>query len=377
MRTLNDNLKRGAWWRVMLAVLLLAPAAHAAEIHSNGRGGGAWSDPQTWHGHQVPEAADTVVIAMRDTVTFDRDDRAQPSCAALYLDPEAVLTFERGDHQRTLTVAGPVESYGTIRLDGTRNRGGRFALRLVGEGAEQRTIHLRENAALLLYGHEAHPNGERTVHLAADTLDPEAEAEAEMGRIAADGDAMIDLHHSRIQDFELALANLDNTGAESNERLNVIGNHLVGVTALKLHACDTPTIRDNHFQADGDVRRVMAIELRGVSLPEIRGNTIEGAYNVGIYTWGGTSETIQDNDIIGCNTGIRLHSTDPSVKNVRVSATERGVYLYHGNPVLEKVVVRDAALPYLLHESNAQFTDCSAPAPPPAEDEQEPADDAD
>ena len=56
-----------AWWLLTLAVLALAHPAMAAEIHSNGRGGGKWDDPATWHSGVVPAADDTVVIAMRDT----------------------------------------------------------------------------------------------------------------------------------------------------------------------------------------------------------------------------------------------------------------------------------------------------------------------
>src|SRR5438067_915742 len=45
-----------------LASVLLAGAAGAKEIHSNGLGGGRWSDTTTWRGGAVPGEEDDAVI---------------------------------------------------------------------------------------------------------------------------------------------------------------------------------------------------------------------------------------------------------------------------------------------------------------------------
>lgn len=57
----------------VLACLLLANAAYAAAIKSNGTGGGNWSSPETWAGGVVPGNGDMVTIVSPDVVTFDVD----------------------------------------------------------------------------------------------------------------------------------------------------------------------------------------------------------------------------------------------------------------------------------------------------------------
>ncbi len=45
--------------RLVAVVITLAGVAHAHEIHS--KQAGAWSDPATWHGDQVPNGHDAVI----------------------------------------------------------------------------------------------------------------------------------------------------------------------------------------------------------------------------------------------------------------------------------------------------------------------------
>src|SRR5215471_6089991 len=73
-------MSKGLVHRVLASVLLvtalglLTAGVRAAEIHSNGRGGGEWSDPATWRGKAAPGPDDDVVIARGDAVVFDRND---------------------------------------------------------------------------------------------------------------------------------------------------------------------------------------------------------------------------------------------------------------------------------------------------------------
>lgn len=355
----------GSLWLACALALVPAAGATGAEIHSNGRGGGLWSEPATWHGGQVPGPEDTVVIAMRDRVEFDGDDRAQPTCRALHLDPEAVLSFRdsRGG-RRTLTVAGPVESYGTIRIDGTGDRRGMYELRLVGEGRAARTVTLQENAGLLIYGYEHHRD-ERNVRLVATSLDPEAEGAPTPARIIADGRVMFDLHHAHVRDVELELSNLDNSGG-ARERLNIIGSALTGRSRLRLENCDTPTVRDNHFHADGDAAPDHAIRMIGNTLAQIIGNTIEGPYDMGLHINPDRNSTLADLQIRDVTTrGVYMRNvTDTVLRNVHIESEDatEGVWLQssYGGALLEQVRVVGADRGFRVRHSRAQMSDCAA-----------------
>lgn len=378
MPTHNDIIKRvrrfAAVSAALAALLLVAPLASAGgeEIHSNGRGGGLWSEPETWHGNRVPGPEDTVVIAMRDRVEFDRDDREEPTCGALYLDPEAVLTFREGRHRRTLSVAGPVESYGTIRVDGTGDRRGQYEIRLVAEGpsVEQRTIHLRENAGLMLYGHEQHRGNQRNVRLIAGReIDPEADDETQIeripGRIVADGDVMFDVHHAHVHDVEIELANLDNSGG-TRERLNIIGCYLTGHTTLRLENCDTPVVRNSHFHTDDDAEPYQAVRLVDNDLAQLTNNRFEGPYNRALHINPDNNSTIADTEIVGVtNRGMYLRSvTDTAIRNVRIDGegASTGIWVQssRGGALLERVRVRDVEQAFRFRHSRAQLSDCSA-----------------
>src|ERR1700722_7903976 len=90
----------------------------AAEISTNGIGGGAWSDPATWSTKAVPGPKDDVIIRKFDAVVFDRNDDGKVSCARLQIDPKGVLMFKTGAGKQTFCVAEAIETYGTIKLDG-------------------------------------------------------------------------------------------------------------------------------------------------------------------------------------------------------------------------------------------------------------------
>src|SRR5207244_7100623 len=94
---------------IATAIVLTAHAsAQAAEITSNGTGGGRWDDAATWRGKAVPGPGDEVVIAKDDVVAFDRNDDGKITCKKLFLDPRGKLTFKTGG-KRILCVDGQVE----------------------------------------------------------------------------------------------------------------------------------------------------------------------------------------------------------------------------------------------------------------------------
>src|SRR5262249_3880464 len=145
---------------------LLPGSGRADEITSNGRGGGPWSDPTTWRGKKGPGPEDDVVIARQDVVLFDRNDdkvayaetavaavgavhalglrplgvtgallsgtTGRASCRQLHIDPRGVLGFKPGGGKQTICVAGPVEAFGSIRLDARNQPDDRLEFRLVG-----------------------------------------------------------------------------------------------------------------------------------------------------------------------------------------------------------------------------------------------------
>src|SRR5207248_1848768 len=114
----------------------------AAEIASNGFGGGAWSDPASWRGKKVPGPDDDIIIQKNDVVVFDRGDTGKPTCRKLQIDPRGGLTFKTGAGKLVLAVTEPIETYGAIRLDGTKSASDEFELRLIGDAAGKRLVKL-------------------------------------------------------------------------------------------------------------------------------------------------------------------------------------------------------------------------------------------
>ena len=364
----------GTWLSVACCLLLIGPIAQAlgAEIHSNGRGGGAWSEPGTWHGGEVPGPDDVVVIAMRDRVIFDQNDRDQRTCGALFLDPESVLSFEEGSEGLALTVAGPIDAYGTIRIDGTRDGTGNREIRLVGTQPEQRRVRLREHGGLLLYGDkQAEDDGRQKVRLIADAAG--SDATAQPVQLTANDKAMVDLRHSDIRNIRIELADLDNSGG-ARERLNIIGSRMTGNTTIRLERCDTPVVRDNHFQTYSGASQEIAIESIGSRLGQFRGNTIEGPYAMGMVLKLDNNSTVADTRIDGAMKGgvVLRKCIDTSLQHLSVRGAGEGegvsVSDSREGVLLEQVRVENADRGYRFEHSRAQLTDCSAQSSAVAQD---------
>jgi hypothetical protein len=306
-----------------LVAMLAAAAPLGADIHSNGVGGGRWSQPTTWRGGKVPGPDDVVIIAARDVVAFDRNDEDAISCAELGIDPAGVLTFASGDRPYTLSVGGPIESYGAIRVDATTHPLATRTIRLAAADPQARVLRMYDRASLLLYG----------APLAADSLPnvritaPEAEGSPAPGRIHAVKGTMLDLQRVGIHNVELHAREVDNTGYQPSERLNLVGNRFTGRSQITLHQCDTPLIAENVFHNDGAPVEA-AVRITASPLTRLQNNRIRGGYAHGFWGENQVNASIMGNVIEHCRAAIRWHGGDSMIRQntvrhaaVAISAT--------------------------------------------------------
>ena len=336
-------------------VALLLPLCAAAEIHSNGLGGGRWSDPASWHGNAVPTKDDAVVIATGDTIAFDGNDIEQPSCAQVSIDPEGVLTFRADAASHVLSVAGPIESYGAIRMDGTRSPQGSMELRLAGADDAGRTIRLLRNASLLAYGAEGLPDERRNVLLS--TLEPAAGQPRRLGTVVAGVDTMIDLHSARLTDIAVQASSIDNTGFKPNERLNIVGNRFAGLSQLSLNSCDTPLVNGNVFDCGEGVTVPIAITTASCKLADIRANHIVTGYQRGIQVQSDEDSSCTGNTVTAAEICVYWHGTNAMVKNNTISGAATGVQFTSASGVAEGLGVAGAKTAIEVINSSFQLTD--------------------
>jgi len=340
--------------RVCAWLLLAVLSGRGAEIHSNGRGGGPWSDRATWHGKRVPTAADSVVVAMRDIVAVDMDDSDTVSCKDVFLDPEGVLTFTPG-MAAVLTIDGSIDSYGVIRIDGTA-AGGRAELRVLGDAGAQPELRLRENSGLLIYGDKQRADGDETAVLSCVSRDPAQPHTPLM--VQASTHTMLDIHHSRLVDVVVNASGVDNTGVRPKERLNIIANAFVGQSRLNLYACDTPVVRNNRFRAPLPSLAAAAIQTNLAKLAEIRGNRINGGYSTGVSVLNDTDSAIAENVISGCAKGIYAHGNNTMIQDNLVAHCPIGVQLHTARDVIENVIVEGAGTAFSFIKASVQVTSC-------------------
>lgn len=336
----------------------LFPASlSAVEIHSNGQGGGNWSSPTTWHGGKVPQSLDTVVISMRDTVAYDRVGVTTPACADLFLDPEAVLTFKQNEGKTILAIDGSIESYGIIKIDGTKSRDGSYELRLVSRPGLQRTIRLLQNAGLLAYGREGQTGNTRNVIVHGATID------GVQGVIPtlfyAYGSCMVDLQRATLKHLQCDIRSLDNTGAKPNERVNLLFNQFLGQSYALLVSCDTAALRNNEFSKGLETGDNYALHLNGCKLSDIQNNVIKGSYSYGIYLVNDVDSPVVGNTIEGCQVGIYRHGQNGVIRRTRIERCKVGVALDVGTAVVEDVTIEQATTGLSLTNSTThQLTSC-------------------
>ncbi len=332
----------------------MASHACAAEIASNGLGGGAWSDPATWRGKSVPGPSDDVVIQKNDVVVFDRSDDGKPTCKKLLIDPRGGLTFKTGGGNLTLAVTDGIESFGVVRLDGTKSASDFFELKLIGDTASKRQIKLGKNAALLLYGKASLPEGKRNVALVAPHVESK-EKEAIFGLVDAEGQVMIDWLRADIHDVKLQAKKIDNTGAKPGERIKVSECRFTGQARIWTQTCDTPEIVKCDFENKGKPIEEAAINVSFSPLAEIRENTVRGGFAVGITVNYQSDSVLIGNTVENCTSGITGGYGIPNtmIKQTRIRGCATGFKLEGGSGVLEDILVEGATTAF--HEQNSSF----------------------
>src|SRR5204862_6192857 len=97
--------------RIVVELLVATTAASAAEVHSNGLGGGDWSDPLSWREKSMPTPEDDAVISRGDVIAFDRNDDGKTTCKQIFIDPNGTFTFKTGQGRVVCSVGGQIESF--------------------------------------------------------------------------------------------------------------------------------------------------------------------------------------------------------------------------------------------------------------------------
>lgn len=321
-------------------LLFVANGVPAAEITSNGKGGGDWSNAATWLGQKVPGPDDDAVIQKGDIIHFDRDDDGKVSCRKLLIDPRGAFRLKSGMGKVTCCLAGAIESRGLIQLDGTKSASDLLELRLVGAERDKRYLQLLKGAALVVRGRADLPEGRRNVALTSPKL---ADQKEEMEAVVADGrlkngriqggagGAVMDLHRADLVNIFFWVEDLDNTGSRANEQLNFVENRFSGRSRLWFQRCDTPVVRKNSFEYPGAkwAENVSAILVSECPLAEIRDNTIRG-FHYAVHTPHPVDYTIAGNTVEKCGVAIHLgYGKNNSVYKNVVRDCERGFDLYH------------------------------------------------
>ena len=338
-----------------LLLLLAAGQLDAAEISTNGSGGGPFSDPASWHGKKVPGPGDDVIIQKYDVLAFDRNDDGKISFRKLLIDPKGMFTFKSGSGKSICCVAEAIESYGYIKIDGTKSAGDFFELRLVGDKAEQRRIKLIKGSGLLLYGRANLPAGRCNVALTSAKLKEDL-----LGIVDGDGDGKISIDWQRayINDVKLIVKSIDNTGAKPNERINVIENQFTGQGRLLVKSCDTPVIVRNTFEYKADKPLdEPAIHVSFCPLADIKGNTVRGGFSAGIAIASQSDSALVGNTVENCTAGIVGGSVPNAIiKQCTVRGCQTGIKLDTASGVLEATTVEGAGTGLHQHAANLQLT---------------------
>jgi hypothetical protein len=355
----------------LLAVTLLAggPVARvpAAEVHTNGTGGGPWSDPATWRDNALPGPGDSVVIASDDAVVFDlaapaaaaapaatpgapaapgaaAPDRAALACKDLYVDPDGLLTFKPGG-RRVLALAGPLESYGLLKLDAAESADDLVEIRFTGADPAQRALKLGKGGGLLATGKAGLPDDRRTVP-----------APQRLGSVEAVAGTSLDLRDVRLDAITLKGSAIDNTGAKPNERLHVAGCLFTNGAAVALDNCDTPAVVNNAFLYAAEPLPFNAITLTYSPLAEVRGNRVSGKYTYGIFGYQQTDSVVAGNVLDGCVNGVYWCGTNDMIKGLLVRGAAVGVVVTSMTGALEDVTFDNCATGLSVTPATVQAT---------------------
>lgn len=332
-------------------IVALAAGQHvlAGEVHSNGLGGGDWSDKGSWKDDKVPGPDDEVIISRGDRILFDRDDTGKVTCKQLLIDPRGLLEFKPATEKAVLCVTEGIESYGGIKMH-ARTISERFELRLVGEDPAKRFIKLLKNSSLLLYGKA----GKHNVLLAGK---PDGEKGNNNAEVTTDGPVMVDLQNAQLVDVFVKVKNLDNTGAKVNEKINILGCKCTGHTAFMLNGCDTPIFANNTMDYDGPAVIHAGIYVASSPLAEIKGNRIKGKYQFGIQGSAQTDSIVFDNYVEAVNTqGVYWYGVNAMIKGLTVKDCTIGLTLTSATGAIEDVTLIGCKTGYYHAAATVQAT---------------------
>lgn len=335
----------------------MAGVASAAEINSNGLGGGLWSEPSTWRGNQVPKKEDDVTIARGDAITFDRNDIETVSCNKLFIDPNGSLGFKTASGRITMVIADAIETYGSIKIDSGKVHGDIIELRMTGELQDQRTLTLMRGSSLTVAGTRFLEPKDATAIISTHPGKEGFTQSSNTMLIFANGHAAIDLHNARLDGVTLHARDIDNTGAFADQRLNIIGNYFDGLGSVTLAGCDTPIIADNSFINTSPGRNGLnVLHIAQCSLPTIRNNIIKNKASRGMLGTSLTDPLIQNNYIEGPNEGFYLQfCNNVMVQNNHFVNCGIGYYLRVRSGVVRDNIADACELPYSVIISNQQF----------------------
>ncbi|MCX5659504.1 MAG: hypothetical protein NTW19_07245 [Planctomycetota bacterium] len=382
---------------------LVSPSpAFAGDVHSNGTGGGRWSDPTAWHAQTPPTANDTVIISRGDTIAFDRDDGGKTSCKDLLLDPGATLAFKPGSGRMTLVVAGVVESYGAIRIDTSQQPTDFAEMRLVGPELPKRLIKLYKGSSLIVSGAENLAGKRKNLMIASAPplpVSPEAAPGKPApppppvgdvtGAIEAAEGTMVDLRQADLSGMVLKINNIDNTGAKPAERANFAGCRFVNLSRLLMSACDTPKLADCLFLFEGKGQNPNpAASFSGCPLADIRGNTFKGNYERALsggsqvdatilgnvfdtnhygIVWDGPNAMIKSNLFRDCDYAMSVTIAGAAIEDVVIDNPKILGISAGGASTLQMVNVKatnlakDIMVLDLANAAQAQLLNCAVP----------------
>ena len=336
--------------RLLLPALLLSAGGlrmvHAEEVHTNGTGGGLWSDPATWRTKSVPKPTDDAVISRGDVVVFDRNDDGRISCHQLFIDPRGSLVFKTGSGKQIFCAGGPIEAFGAIKLDASRSASDLLELRMVAAAANQRVVKLLKGGALLVVGRDHLPEGRRNAIVTSLPPVPKPTADAPApppgdptGVVDATAGSSLDLRRAGLINILLKGTTIDNTGARPNERVNIVDNHFTGMSRLNLTSCDTPLVANNlcEFAGPGQLGEA-ALYIYACPLAEIRGNTIRGRYVTGITGYAQIDSSAVQNTIEGCATGLYWYGSNAMIKQLVLKNCDTGIVITSMSGALEDIL---------------------------------------
>lgn len=344
---------------VALALSLAGPSV-AAELHSNGLGGGDWSDPLSWREKVAPTADDDVVISRGDIITFDKNDDGKTSCKQIFIDPAGSLAFKTGAGRVLCAPAGQVEAFGVILLDGTKSAADKLELRMVGPTVADRTVTLLKGGKFTIAGRRNLAHGKHNV--AVSTLVEPAVEKAPVkapleATIAAKDGSSIDAQRAEFISVHLTANDIDNTGAEVGERVNIVGNHFSGVAHTTITSCDSPLIADNSFELMAGIATPnSAMFVNGCFLAELRGNMVRGRYSFGIQARSMIDSTLTDCDFEGQATGVYWYGTNGMLKDLKIRKCDTGLTMTSASGVVENSHIEGCKTGYYHGPSTAQLT---------------------